>query len=101
MIKHMWGRCRRTGVIRRRSVIVFVGAIVGRCRDVCVRWKVHTWRLQDGAVADPLGDFLDGGKVFFLSRNTLIIECVIISQGNWGDVWAPSIELSSRIHRVI
>ncbi len=68
---------------------------------MCVRWRVRTWRLQDGAVADPLGDFLDGGKVFFLSRNTLIIECVMVTQGNGGDVWAPSIDLSLRIHRVI
>ena len=78
-----------------------MGTIVGRCRDVCDRWQVSTWRLQDGAVADPLGDFLDGAKVFLFKSNTLIIKCVMISQGNEVDVWAPSINLGSRVHRVI
>ena len=68
---------------------------------MCVRWQVVTWWLQDGAIADPLGDFLDRGKVFFFRRDTLIVECVMISEGNGGDVWTPSINLGSRVHRVV
>ncbi len=68
-----WGQCQRTGVICRWIVVVVVGTVEGRCRDMCVRWDVCTRGLQDGAVADPLGDSLDGGKVFFFRRDTLVV----------------------------